>query len=139
MKSITRLRADTADRFMEAYKNHEEVHGISLPSLIEEAGMNLSTHLNHIRKNQWASRVELSLALRVLSASAVIDDGASVIKEGHNAVKAIVLRKGHYVLKRMHKVPNMTPYSKIVRGGMQCLRIRMLVKALRSTMRRMWT
>ena len=119
MRSIAWLRSETATKFMEAYEKDEDVQGFSLQKLIKEAGMDLPTYLSHIRTTQWASRVELTLALRVLSVSAYIDDGVSLIKEGHNPIKAIVLRKGHYVLKRMHKSPDMMPCPKIARGGMQ--------------------
>ena len=104
-KRVRWLRARTADEFEKTYNAGGKVMGVDLRRMLDTQRIGLKQYLNQIRTNQWASKIELAIALCVSQAEAYIDDGASVIKVGKRPTCAIVLRKGHYTLRRCHRAP----------------------------------
>ena len=120
-KRVRWLRARTAEEFQKVYNKGGRVEGVDLRLMLNTQRIGLKQYLSQMRTNQWASEIELAIALCVCQAEAYIDDGASVTKVGERPRHAIVLRKGHYTLRRCHRPPCIgAPHRPmcVPRGGM---------------------
>ena len=122
-KQVAALRATTAELIEQAWHADEEVNGISVQTMVMNAGVSLHAYLHHLRHRLWASEVELHYAARALGIAVLFKDGKRITALGSGKIKGVVvLRKAHYTLHKSHaKVTKKLSHTSIGRAGMRAL------------------
>ena len=101
-KAIADLRNQVAMSFMTHHESKTMVAGVQLTHLVMREGYeNVEDYVQHIRKGQWASYVELSLAAQILQTPLAYKacGVTRTLFPGETNQKVVMIGE-HYVLKR---------------------------------------
>ena len=117
-KVIKNLRAMVATRVEELYWAGAEVRGLDVREVVHETNMGIKDYVKNLKKNQWASELEIFIALEISEVSAYVLTPNAKHQAGEETVKNyVVLKKQHWVIAK--KVKNQPLASgTAARGGM---------------------
>ena len=72
LKSIRSLRQRVASCLEDSYWRGEEVRGLDVRQIVKEAHKGIKDYVHDLKGQQWASPVEIALALDILQISACV-------------------------------------------------------------------
>ena len=109
--NVQLLREKTALMIEQAAVRGEMVGSVYVPYALQEMGQDAAAYAASVRRNQWASVAELTMAAKALNISTTLYSkyGVEIINEDPSAVSTatvIVMKGAHYVVKvrsRQHK------------------------------------
>ena len=104
---IKLLRSKTAEYIKEAAIRGEDVGSVNLPRAMKEKMQTPEDYARDVRRKQWASAAELTMASKVLNITTTLYSkyGVETINEDPKARKTgcvIYMRNQHYLLKHKH-------------------------------------
>ena len=120
MKSISTLRAKTAELFEQACIHDEEIAGVRARDLVVQEGLTLAAYKVRVSEDMWASVVEAALAAKVVGISLIHKHKEQQVCIGEGPLKGLLhLKAHHYMLYKVHRRMSQTTHSSMTRGGMQ--------------------
>ena len=132
-KSVLCLRAQVAQEFHRMYHQQEKVQGIDLAELLQFECKSVESYMNEIKKFQWASQVELTIAAQLLGLGVLLTIGKVHIELTANPKFRVKMKGQHYMLVTMRQVPVARETGWMSRAGMNRSRSRSAPRASQRT------
>ena len=104
LQAIRRLRRRAAERVYLAYTNDETYYGIRARDVVQAEGHALSSYVQLVKEDLWASALEIALAVEEMGTSLHLKiQGEHVMKIGEGVPNYMIgLKKKHYRVFRCH-------------------------------------